>query len=186
MCEHKLEAPETAHVEKETQKLRKQLERYLELPVVGVAYFRPTLKTMSREIVAHDHYMSPDGRQHFLWRDLYGPLSKGEHVITRSLLKGFRRLGFTPPLPHVGELWGESDEATESQRNFGKLWNSTRGHANDAWTVTTDSRAGVYLYLRKHGGSAPEFRSHRPGRRSRFCAFDARQHPSYCRGYERS
>jgi hypothetical protein len=106
---------------------------------------------VSPEIVAHDYYIRPEGRQHFLWRDLYEPLSKGEHVITRWLLEGFRRLGFTPPLPHVGELWGDSEEVEENQRNFGKLWNSVRGHADGRWKVSTDSRSGLYLYLRRPG-----------------------------------
>jgi hypothetical protein len=150
-CEHKLDARETTRVEPETRVMQKQLERYLGLGLDGVAYFRPTLTTLSPEVVADRHYIRPDGQQHFLWRDLYRPLSKGEHAITRWLLDGFRRLGFTPPVPHVGELWGDSEEVKENQRNFGKLWNSTRGHAHAQWTVGTDSRSGLYLYPRRSG-----------------------------------
>jgi hypothetical protein len=150
-CEHKLDARETTRLEPETRVMEKQLERYLKLPLDGVAYFRPTLTTMSPEIVAHRRYIRPDDQQHFLWRDLYRPLSKGDHAVTQWLLDGFRGLGFTPPVRHVGELWGDTEEVLENQRNFGRLWHSTRSHAHDQWKVETDSRSGLYLYPRRPG-----------------------------------
>jgi hypothetical protein len=108
-CEHKLEAPQTTRVVADTGEMKQQLERYLELPVDAVAYFRPVPASLSPEIVQHPHYLRPTERDHFLWRDLYEPLSKGDHSLSRWLVDAFGRLGFTPPVPHVGELWGEPD-----------------------------------------------------------------------------
>jgi hypothetical protein len=84
-CEHKLDAPETVLVMPETGERRKQLERYLELPVAAVAYFRPTLVEVSTEVLHHPCYVHPPERTHVLWRDLYVPLSKGDHIITKWL-----------------------------------------------------------------------------------------------------
>jgi hypothetical protein len=106
VCEHKFDAPETVLVMPETGERRKQLERYLELPVAAVAYFRPTLVQVSPEVIHHPSYIHPPEQTHFLWRDLYLPLSQGDHIITKWLFDGFRRQGFTPAVRHVGELWG--------------------------------------------------------------------------------
>jgi hypothetical protein len=145
-CEHKLDAPETTAVVPETGAMRRQLERYLELPVDAVAYFRPALVEVSEDIVEHPRYLRPAGRTHFLWRDLYLPLARGEHVVTQWLFQGFGRLGFTPAVPHIGELWPEREEVIENQRNLGKLWDSTREYARGRWWVSTDSRHGLTLY----------------------------------------
>jgi hypothetical protein len=146
-CEHKLDSPETTAREPETGQVRKQLERYLELPVDGVAYFRPSLVEVAKDVVDHPRYIHPPERAHFLWRDLYPALEMGEHVTTKWLLEGFQRQGFTPAVPHVGELWGEpeTEEVKANQSNFGKLWDSTRGYARERWKVGTVYRHGLDL-----------------------------------------
>jgi hypothetical protein len=148
VCEHKLEAPQTRTVQAETGVTKQQLERYLELPVDAVAYVRPAPASLSREIVQHPRYLRPRGREHFLWRHLYEPLSKGDHELSRWLHDAFGRLGFTPPVPHVGELWGDSDEVKKNQENFGKLWDSTRADAEERWTVIRNYRHAINLYPR--------------------------------------
>jgi hypothetical protein len=144
-CEHKLEAPETL-LELDSGEIKRQLERYLELDIAGVAYFRPHLVTLSQKILQHPRYIRPASQPHFLWRDLYDSLSRGEHVVTQWLVDGFRRLGFTPAAPHVGPLApDETEEVKENQRNFGKLWRSTRALASQDWKVETGRRCELYL-----------------------------------------
>jgi hypothetical protein len=144
-CEHKLEAPETLF-ELDSGEVRGQLERYLELDIDGVAYFRPHLVTLPQEILQHPRYLRPVSQPHFLWRDLYDSLSRGEHVLTQWLLEGFRRLGFTPAAPHVGRLApDETEDVKENQRNFGKLWHSTGALASRNWKMNTGRRCELYL-----------------------------------------
>ena len=145
ICEHKLDAPETPF-ETDEGEIRLQLERYLALAVDAVAYFRPALANLSREILEHPRYLHPPAFPHFLWRDLYDPLSHGEHAVTRWLFEGFRKLGFTPAVPHVGALWpDETEEGKENQRNFGKLWLKTQSHATPHWKVDRGRRCELYL-----------------------------------------
>jgi hypothetical protein len=144
-CEHKLEAPETA-LELESGEIKFQLERYLRLPIDGVAYFRRNVTSLPNEILQHPRYIRPLSQPHFLWRDLYDSLSHGKHVVTRWLFDAFRRMGFTPAAPHVGELWpDEPEEVKQNQANFGKLWHSTSSHASARWKVTTGRRCELYL-----------------------------------------
>jgi hypothetical protein len=144
-CEHKLEAPETL-LELESGEIKRQLERYLELDIAGVTYFRPHLVTLSQKILQHPRYIRPASQPHFLWRDLYDSLSCGAHVVTQWLADGFRRLGFTPAAPHVGPLApDETEDVKENQRNFGKLWRSTRALASQDWKVGTGRRCELYL-----------------------------------------
>jgi len=148
-CEHKLEAPETLH-ESDSGEVQGQLERYLELDIDGVAYFRPHLVTLSQDILQHPRYMRPASQPHFLWRDLYASLSRGEHIITQWLCDGFRRLGFTPAAPHVGPLSpDDTEEVKENQRNFGKLWHSTRVLASRDWEMNAGRRCELYLRPQK-------------------------------------
>ena len=148
LCEHKLEAPETQY-QTEAGEVFGQLQRYLELPVNAVAYFRAAIHAPPREVVAHPKYLKPHsslGTPHFLWRDLYEPLSAGNHVVTNWLFEGFRKLGFTPPLPHIGELWPEhADEVRSNQENFGKLWQRTISLASVEWTVGRARRCALDL-----------------------------------------
>jgi hypothetical protein len=148
LCEHKLEAPETL-CELDTGEIRGQLQRYLELPVDAVAYFRPFIASPAPEILTHPRYLHPTSSPaapHFLWRDLYEPLSHGTHVLSSWLLEGFRKLGFTPPLAHIGELWPErSEEVIRNQENFAKLWHSTVAEASTRWKVGRNRRCGLDL-----------------------------------------
>ncbi len=145
ICEHKLEAGETPLL-LEDGEVKLQLSRYLALRVDGVVYFRSGLVSLSKEILAHPKYVRPQTAAHFLWRDLYPALLRGEHAITGWLRESFDKLGFTPPLAHVGELWpDDSDSVRQNQANFGKLWHSTRSHAELDWIVKTGHRCELYL-----------------------------------------
>ena len=161
LCEHKLEAPEGIQVDDDGE-IKRQLSRYLALPVDGVAYFRGSLTSAAAQYVglSESHadskyrarYLHPSSSAHFLWRDLHGPLSNGRHEITRWLLDGFRRLGFTPPVPHIGDLWpDDSEQVREHQRNFGKLWHRTKAFASTHWDITTGRRCELYLRRRSPG-----------------------------------
>jgi hypothetical protein len=151
VCEHKLEAAETPLVLADGE-VKLQLERYLALPVDAVAYFRPALVSLSGDILAHPKYVRPAAAAHFLWRDLYEPLVCGEQTVCQWLRDGFDRLGFTPPVPHIGELWPDDSEAVrQNQENFAKLWHSTRSHAGKNWKVNTGRRCELYLLPRDVG-----------------------------------
>jgi hypothetical protein len=147
LCEHKIDAPETLQVTSDGQTV-KQLERYLAIPgIAGVVYMRSGPTTLADDVLGHELYIRPKSGTHFLWRDLYGPLTKGQSAIARWLLAGFDRLGFTPPVPHIGELWGPvyTQEIQENQRNFGKLWQRTRAHLDGRYKIEAGSRCQLYL-----------------------------------------
>jgi len=147
LCEHKIDAGETLLIE-ERKDPAKQLERYLEIPGIdAVAYFRSALSPPEEAVLSHPGYLRPAwGAAHFLWRDLYRPLMQGEHVLSAWLREGFERLGFTPPVPHIGALSPSEDEQVkENQRNFAKLWHATRSYVEPNWKVGTGSRCQLYL-----------------------------------------
>ena len=145
LVEHKLEAPET-NLLLESGETKKQLERYLALPVDGVLYFRITPTTLPPQIVKHPRYIKPVAGAHFLWSDIYAALEVGEHILTKWIFEAFRRLAFIPPLPHIGRLSPtDSETVVENQRNFAKLWRATRAYADMHWKVTTGSRCELYL-----------------------------------------
>jgi len=147
VCEHKLDALETVQVADDGG-VSLQLERYLRLPdIAAVAYFRSSLKPPANAVLQHPRYLRPGAAPHFLWRDLYEPLLAGDQRISAWLRDGFERLGFTPPLPHIGELWPNEDKhVKENQRNFAKLWHSARSHLSGRWKIQTGSRCELYLY----------------------------------------
>jgi hypothetical protein len=151
VCEHKLEAPETPRIVADRE-VKLQLERYLGLKVEAVAYFRPFPASVSKKVVSHEKYLRPASADHFLWRDLYEPLMLGTHVVSAWLRDGFERLGFTPPVPHVGELWPDhSAVVRRNQKNFAKLWDRTRAHASIDWKVNRGRRCELFLLPRKRG-----------------------------------
>lgn len=152
ICEHKIDATETVQLT-EDGVTSLQLERYLALPGVdAVAYFRSSLKPPADAVLDHPKYLRPAAAPHFLWRDLYRPLVAGDQPISVWLRDGFERLGFTPPLPHIGRLWPDSEEAVkDNQRNFGKLWHSTRNHVSGFWKIETGSRCELYLTPKAQG-----------------------------------
>jgi len=147
LCEHKIDAPETLQVMSDGSTV-KQLERYLNIPgIAGLAYFRSSPVTVPEDVLSHALYLRPKRTAHFVWHDLFAPLNEGSSDLARWLVAGFERLGFTPPVPHVGELWPpDSDAVRDNQRNFGKLWQKTRGHLEAHWTVRQDQR-GCELYV---------------------------------------
>lgn len=109
ICEHKLEACETPLSLPDGER-RLQLERYVELEVDKVAYFRSTLETPPSKVLDSPKYLRPRSSPHFLWRDLYEPLLMGQHVVSAWLRDAFEKLGFTPPVPHIGPLWPDDSE----------------------------------------------------------------------------
>lgn len=151
ICEHKLDASETPLV-LEGGEVKLQLSRYLALNVDGVAYFRSSLVSMSNEILSHPKYVRPPSAAHFLWRDLYPALECGLNPVTIWLREGFEKLGFTPPLAHVGDLWPDDSNAVrENQANFAKLWHTTRSLAEQNWVVNIGRRCELYLKPREPG-----------------------------------
>ena len=151
LCEHKIDAPEGLQPTLEGDP-GMQLERYLRLPGVhAVAYFRPALSAPAQGVLSHERYLRPDAAPHFLWRDLYEPLAHGEHALSKWLRDGFERLGFTPPVPHVGELWpDDTEQVKQNQSNFGKLWHRTRAYVDAHWNVSTGRRCELYLEPKGH------------------------------------
>jgi hypothetical protein len=127
--------------------MAKQIERYLELPDIAVVvYLRPALANLTERVLSHEGYLHPTTAPHFLWRDLYEALTHGERQLSTWLQDGFQRLGFTPPVPHVGELWPEVDQRVkDNQSNFGKLWHKTRAQMSVRWKVSTGRRCELYL-----------------------------------------
>lgn len=144
LVEHKLEAPET--VERETGE-RNQLQRYLALPVDGVEYVCSSFRSLPDTVLADPRYIRPSNRDHFLWRDFY-PLLDDQDRFLGWLKEGFERLGFTPPLPGVGELSGpDSEEIRRNRENFAKLWGSTRRGARELGWHRIEAGDIVELYL---------------------------------------
>ena len=148
LCEHKIEAPETLGIESADEKAVRQLERYLRLPVDGVAYFRSTWTSPSDVVLKHSNYVKPKSREHFLWRDLYRPLQVGTTDVTRWLVEGFEALGYTPAHPTVGDL-ADRDVVIRSanKKNFAKLWQRTRSSLRElGWKVGSGSVCELYLH----------------------------------------
>lgn len=148
LCEHKIEAPETLGAEDGDGEAVRQLERYLRLPVDGVAYFRSTWKPPSAAVLAHPKYVRPKGKEHFLWRDLYPVLEHGTTDLTRWLVEGFESLGYTPAHPSVGDLADRDDTVrSANKKNFAKLWQRTRSSLRElGWKVGTGSVCELYLH----------------------------------------
>ncbi len=147
ICEHKVDSPETIQMTMEGDKLQ-QLERYLALPgIAGLIYFRSAPATVGKEILDHPLYISPQDAPHFQWRDLHAPLASSASPLCQWLKQGFDRLGFTPPVAHIGELWpDESEVVKQNQSNFGKLWQATRGRLSDVYRISAARRCELYLY----------------------------------------
>lgn len=144
LVEHKLEAPETR--DPNTGELN-QLQRYLDLPVDGVAYVRSSFRSLPNVVLANPKYIRPSNRDHFLWRDFY-PLLDDQDRFLGWLKEGFERLGFTPPLPWIGELAGpNSEEIRRNKENFAKLWESTRQGARELGWHRIEAGDIVELYL---------------------------------------
>lgn len=144
-CEHKIEAGETVLAAPEGEPSL-QLERYLCLPdVVAVAYFRATLKAPADNVLAHRRYLCPTTAAHFLWSDLYAALAQGDQPISAWLREGFERLGFTPSLPHVGELSRDDPQGQMARENFSKLWLNTREQLSPVWRSESGRASTVWL-----------------------------------------
>ena len=146
LCEHKIDATETTQVTSDGRTV-KQLERYLAIPgIAGLVYFRSAPTTLASDVLEHGLYLRPASGSHFVWRDLYALLERGQSDVARWLLAGFDRLGFTPAEPHIGELRPHEDpQVRENQRNFNKLWRPTWAHLEPRYKLETGSRCEIYL-----------------------------------------
>ena len=88
-------------------------------------------------------------RAHCLWRDLYTPFTRGTRLLSIWLREGFEQLGYTPPLPHVGQLVTDDwDESHAAQVNFGELWDATRRALAEGWTGESGAEAQPGTLLR--------------------------------------
>lgn len=146
VCEHKIEAPETAGTLAEVCGVP-QLERYLLLPVDGVAYFRSCWSPPVPTVLSDPKYVAPASREHFLWSDLYPCLEAAGTDLAIDVRKAFETLGYTPPLGTIGDLV-HSNPATRTRNaeNFKKLWQGTRSAMRQrGWTVLSGSICELYL-----------------------------------------
>jgi hypothetical protein len=141
LCENKIEAVETSGKDSN----RGQLERYLDLPVDGVAYIRGSWKPPTHKVLNHPKYIKPTNREHFLWRDFYN-LLEGD-VFLEWLRQGFEGMGYTPLLSSIGDLSDpDRDKKLANQREFAKLWILTRSNLKQmGWRTQTGSRIELYL-----------------------------------------
>ena len=156
-CEHKIEAAETLQEDLNSGDVVGQLDRYLQLPIDGVAYFRSSWLSPADHVLNHPKYIRPRRREHFLWSDLYPILASGMTDIARWVKEGFEVLGYTPPHPFIGDLADPDDESRRRNRqNFAKLWLKTSSALREmGWSVTADGISE--LYLRSHPRSTAQF-----------------------------
>ena len=78
-----------------------------------------------------------------------GQLTLGTQPLSIWLREGFEQLGYTPPLPHVGELvTDDRDESHAAQVNFGKLWDATKRALAKGWTNESGTSSTLFLYPR--------------------------------------
>lgn len=146
-CEHKIDAPET-QLDMGDGKILRQIEKYLKIngELAAVAYFRPSHCQLNDAVLKNPLYLKPADAQHFLWSDLYEPLTSGKHEVTQWLLDGFKKLGFTPPVENIGKLWPEeNDTVIENQKNFGMFWGKTREQLNGQYRIKSGRRCELYL-----------------------------------------
>ena len=142
LCENKIEAIETLGKDES----KGQLEKYLKLPVDGVAYIRGSWKPPDAKVLEHPKYIKPATREHFLWRDFYDLLMQDD-VFLQWLRQGFENMGYTPPLPPIGDL-NDPDENKRfaNQKEFAKLWSLTRTNLRElGWRSETGSTIELYL-----------------------------------------
>lgn len=150
LVENKLDAAETMRGSGEAEVPEPQLERYLTESVDGVAYIRADWKPPKAEVLAHPHYLSPQGRPHFLWRDFHPLLLSSGNTLSVWLREVFESFGFTPPLPGVGDLQDPDDKARLlARQNFAKNWDRLRARAEGlGWRSEIASKSELYLTAR--------------------------------------
>jgi hypothetical protein len=142
LCEHKIEAIET---EGKENKEDGQIGRYLKLPSDGVAYIRASWKPPKGAVLDNPLYVKPVGREHFLWSDFHGALSGG--LFLDWIRTGFDHMGFTPPLPGVGDL-RDPDEMARKRNciKFAEHWRLTMANAEKmGWSSETNVYAELYM-----------------------------------------
>jgi hypothetical protein len=145
LCEHKIEAAETLGSEADP---RLQLPRYLDLPVDGVVYFRASWKSLDATVVNHPKYIRPQhtDREHFLWADLHAALQRTETALGHWMRDAFKRLGYTPAHPVLGDLTPGSPSFAERRENFFKLVEPIRTFAKAlGWSPVKGTLADIWL-----------------------------------------
>jgi hypothetical protein len=96
VCEHKFDAPATLA---EAEEQRTRLKQYLDLSIDGLIYIRISHTPPGDNVLEHQKYICPCGREHFLWNDLYPLLSCDDHLLLNWMREGFEWMGFTQDNP---------------------------------------------------------------------------------------
>ena len=81
LCENKIEAIETAGKDE----TKRQIDRYLELPVDGVVYIRGSWDPPAKKVIENPKYTRPSIREHFLVCSEIGQLTNLSTTITPLL-----------------------------------------------------------------------------------------------------
>jgi hypothetical protein len=147
-CEHKVEATETISVDLTLPSdERRQLQRYLSLPIDALVYVRASTKSPANAVQGHEKYVRPQRGAHFLWWEFHDILSSGNTVFSQWVMRGFETLGYTPPLEEVGDLDDPDRELrNRNQSEFAKHWRMTRALASSlGWRVGSGGRCELYL-----------------------------------------
>jgi len=131
-----------------------QLLRYCDLGFSRLAFITGFDTSVDPQVLVRSCYVRPaNGRQHFRWADFY-PLveaaarKNGSSTLSRALLEVFSFLGFTPPLPEIGDLRDpDTDRQRRNRQNFAKLWEPTRqGLRERGWkSIAPGAIAELYV-----------------------------------------
>jgi len=152
ICEHKVEAGETIGSEADP---REQLRRYLDLPIDGLVYIRASCKPPHDDVLSHPKYILPphSEREHFLWADLYPWLEQSDTALGQWIRDAFKKLGYTPAHPALGNLIPGSPDFEKERQNFFKLvepmltffkglgWSPVKGPVVDVWLQNSPVRS---------------------------------------------
>lgn len=110
------------------------------------------------DVLADPKYIRPATGDHFLWRDLFPALAAAadDHVLVSWLRDAFEVLGYTPPIPGIGQLEGKGEEVEAARRNFAKYWTKARAAASAlGWSrITPGSQIELYLEGKEDSPSA--------------------------------
>lgn len=145
ICEHKIEAVDTMGAEVDP---RPQLTRYLGLPIDGLVYIRASWKPMDQSILSDSKYIGPSDRPrgHFLWSDFFPAMQASSSPLAHWMRDAFKRLGFTPAHPSIGDLSPSSPDYAAQRENFFKLVEPIRSYAHGlGWVPVKGTMADIWL-----------------------------------------
>ena len=151
ICEHKIEAAENMGSEDDP---RRQLTRYLALPVDGLVYVRASWKPLGVSVISDPKYIRPGDseREHFLWADFHAALQAGQTPLAHWMRESFNKLGYTPAHPSLGDLSPASPGYAARRDNFFKLIEPLRIFARGLGWVPVK---GVYTDIWLQGSPQP-------------------------------